>query len=67
MLILNNFFYGLILGLCPYVIHRAFEWADKSRGYDALGGEMIIYLLPIAILIWRFYTKGVYKNENGKN
>lgn len=34
------------VGLAP----RIFEIADQSRGYDATGGEMFIFLLPV--LAW---------------
>lgn len=66
MLILNNFLYGFLLGICPYIIKCTLELADAVRGYDVLGGEMFIYFLPIVILIWRFYAKGVEENENVK-
>ena len=53
---LNNFFFGLLLGLCPFIITEAFRFAFIERGYYALGGEFFTLILPLLILQWRIYT-----------
>lgn len=60
---LNRFYFGLLMGLCPWVISWAFEYADNFRGYNSLGGEMFTLLLPIFVVVWRNWTVEKIKKE----
>lgn len=53
---LHKFYFGLLMGLCPWIISWSFEYADRCRGYNSIGGEMFTLLLPIFIVIWRNWT-----------
>ena len=53
---LNKFFFGLLLGLCPFVITEAFRLALLDRGYMALGGEFVTLIFPVLIIQWRLWS-----------
>lgn len=61
---LNKFWFGLLLGLCPFIITEAFRAAFIQRGYFALGGEFFTLTLPILITQWRICT--IEKENNNK-
>lgn len=55
-------FLGFCIGIVPYVIHLA----KFNRGYNAIGGELLIPLFPFLILgIWKSIKemKGVLSND----
>ena len=45
-------FTGFCLGITPYIFHLA----NLERGYNAIGGEMFIPLIPL--LVWLFHKTG---------
>lgn len=53
---LNKFWFGLLLGLCPFIITESFRCAFIQRGYFALGGEFFTLILPSLIIQWRLWT-----------
>ena len=63
---LNKFYFGLFMGLCPWLISWAFEYADRYRGYNSLGGEMFTLLLPVLIVMWRDWTIKKLRKEKIK-
>ena len=51
------FLTGLLLGLVPHL--HTLETA--RRGYEAVGGEFLLPLLPVLVLV---FMKGAAKDEN---
>ncbi len=54
-------FYGvLLIALLESIalVVTAFGYADAARGYDALGGEVFMIALPLAILFLGIRTVG---------
>ena len=58
--------FGLLLGLCPFIIQLAFELAFNERGYYACGGEIITVTFPVLIIQWRLWTLNKIKEEKEK-
>ena len=60
---LNRFWFGLLLGISPYIIHKAFELAEIERGYTAYGSEIFTILIPILVIMWRNWSIQKIKEE----
>ena len=61
---LTRFWFGFLLGLCPFIITEAFRFAFIERGYYALGGEFFTLIIPILVFMWRIYTVNLIDKEN---
>ncbi len=48
---------GFCIGITPYV----FQYADSVRGYDAIGGEMFVPIMPIILYL------GTRKERKGEH
>lgn len=64
---LNKFWFGFLLGLCPFIITEAFRSAFIARGYYALGGEFFTLILPVLIIQWRISTVQKIRYERKHN
>ena len=53
---LNRFWFGLLLGISPYIIHKAFELAEIERGCATFGGEIFTILIPVLVIMWRNWS-----------
>ena len=60
---LNRFWFGLLLGISPYIIHKSFELAEIERGYTAYGSEIFTILIPILVIMWRNWSIQKIKEE----
>lgn len=50
-------FCGFCFGLAPYI----FQLADKQRGFNALGGELFIFVIPFLVKLVYDVTKDLFK------
>ena len=48
----KGFWFGVALTLSILAVVWCFEYADATRGYDAIGGEVFTLALPL-ILVWK--------------
>jgi hypothetical protein len=60
---LNKFWFGFLLGLCPFIINWAFDYALLERGYNSIGGEFFTLFLPVLIIQWRILSKEKERRE----
>lgn len=60
---LNRFWFGFLLGICPFIIYASFQYAYLERGYQAYGGEVFTIILPVLIIAWRVWTVNKIKEE----
>ena len=53
----------LLTGFCLGFAPKLFRMADLERGYNATGGEVFIFLIPVlAWLIWGGEKHGIKRN-----
>lgn len=63
---LNKFWFGFLLGFCPFIITESFRGAFLQRGYFALGGEFFTLILPVLVIQWRLWTIQNKTKQNKK-
>jgi hypothetical protein len=63
---ISKFWFGFLLGLCPFIITESFRYAFISRGCCVLGGELFTLILPILIIQWRIWSVNHIREERRK-
>ena len=65
-LYLSDFWYGALLVGSIWLIVSMFNYADAIRGYNALGGEFILLVLPLLVIKWKSWSRMNKRRDDRK-
>lgn len=63
---LSDFWYGALLIASIWLIVSMFNYADAIRGYNALGGEFVLLVLPLFIIKWKTWSRVNKRRDDRK-